>query len=158
MEYLEMSSLFRWVLCLYYWKITHPWHNCVVGFCLGPRATQEAWCSVQNGFDLESESEARCQHGNLFDSIKTGFLPNIAPLSALDGVTEEMTVWLMCNWPSQITSDLIGLLTEAGVRVITFAPSTTQTFQVFDITSLMFSNGIQDMNWRSETRKWPWNS
>jgi hypothetical protein len=33
-----------------------------------------------------------------------------------------------------ITDDIIGLLTEARVRVITFAPHTTQIFQVLDVT------------------------
>jgi hypothetical protein len=34
----------------------------------------------------------------------------------------------------QVTDDIIGLLTEARVCVITFAPHTTQIFQVLDVT------------------------
>jgi hypothetical protein len=33
-----------------------------------------------------------------------------------------------------VTDDIIGLLTEEQVRVITFAPHTTQIFQVLDVT------------------------
>jgi hypothetical protein len=33
-----------------------------------------------------------------------------------------------------VTDDIIGLLTEARVRVITFAPHTTQIFQVLAVT------------------------
>jgi hypothetical protein len=52
----------------------------------------------------------------------------------LDAFTEETGVLLMDNSLSYVTDDIIGLLTPAGVRVITFAPHTTQTFQVLDVT------------------------
>jgi hypothetical protein len=39
----------------------------------------------------------------------------------------------MDNCPSHVTDDIIGLLTEARVRAITFAPQATQIFQVFDM-------------------------
>jgi hypothetical protein len=39
----------------------------------------------------------------------------------------------MDNRPSHVTDDIIGLLTEARVRIITFAPYTTQIFQVLDM-------------------------
>jgi hypothetical protein len=45
-----------------------------------------------------------------------------------------MAVSLIHNWSSHITSDLIGLLTDGRVRIITFAPHATQIFQVFDVT------------------------
>jgi hypothetical protein len=35
--------------------------------------------------------------------------------------------------PCHLTDDIIGLLTPAGVRVITFAPQTTQIFQVLHV-------------------------
>jgi hypothetical protein len=41
---------------------------------------------------------------------------------------------LMDNCSSHITSDAIGLLTKGRVRVITFAPHTTQIFQTSDVT------------------------
>jgi hypothetical protein len=40
----------------------------------------------------------------------------------------------MENWLSHVTDNVIGLLTEARVRVITFGPHTTQIFQVLDET------------------------
>jgi hypothetical protein len=40
----------------------------------------------------------------------------------------------MDNCPSHVPDDIISLLTEARVRVITFAPRTTQIFQVLDVT------------------------
>jgi hypothetical protein len=60
-------------------------------------------------------------------------LPNLAELRALDEFAEEVTMLLMDNWSSHIISDKIGSLTERRVRVITFAPHTTQIFQIFDV-------------------------
>jgi hypothetical protein len=40
----------------------------------------------------------------------------------------------MDNCPSHVTREVIGILTEARVRVITFAPHTTQIFQILDLT------------------------
>jgi hypothetical protein len=52
----------------------------------------------------------------------------------LDVFTEEIGVSLMDNCPSHVTDDVISLLTEEPMRVITFAPHTTQIFQVLDVT------------------------
>jgi hypothetical protein len=52
----------------------------------------------------------------------------------LDEFAEEMASLLMNNWSSHITSDMIGFVPEGRVRVITFAPHTTQIFQIFDVT------------------------
>jgi hypothetical protein len=52
----------------------------------------------------------------------------------LDGFTEETGVLLIENCPSHVIDDIIGLLTEARVRVITFAPHTTQIFRILDMT------------------------
>jgi hypothetical protein len=69
------------------------------------------------------------------DYIRTVFLPNLAELRTLDAFTEETGVLLMDNCPSHVTDDdIIGLLTEARVRVTTFAAHTTQIFQVLDVT------------------------
>jgi hypothetical protein len=68
------------------------------------------------------------------DYIRTVFSPNLAELRTLGAFTEETGVLLMDNCPSHVTDDLIGLLTEARVRVITFARHTRQTFQILDVT------------------------
>jgi hypothetical protein len=52
----------------------------------------------------------------------------------LDAFTEETGVLLMDNCPSHVTDEIVGLLTEARVRVITFAPHTTRNVQVLDVT------------------------
>jgi hypothetical protein len=52
----------------------------------------------------------------------------------LDAFTEETGVLLMDKCPSHVTDDIIAVLTEARVSVTTFAPHTTQIFQVLDVT------------------------
>jgi hypothetical protein len=68
------------------------------------------------------------------DYVQTMFPFNRAELRRLDKFTEEMPVSLMENCSSHITSDVIVLLTEARVRVMTFAPQTTQIHQFLDMT------------------------
>jgi hypothetical protein len=68
------------------------------------------------------------------DYIQTVFLPDLAELRMLDAFTTEISVLLMDNCSSYVTSDVIGLLTQARVRVITFASHATQIFQVLDLT------------------------
>jgi hypothetical protein len=68
------------------------------------------------------------------DYIKTVFLPNLAEPRNLDALAEEDAVLSMDNCPSHVTREVIGILTEARVRVITFAPHTTQIFQILDLT------------------------
>jgi hypothetical protein len=116
------------------WKITSPFHNSVAGWYLSLRETQEAPRWVRNRFGLEVECEATYQRGNLVDHIRTVFLPNLAKVRALDEFAEEMAVLLMDHWSSHITGDMVALLMEERVCIITFAPNTTKIFQVFDVT------------------------
>jgi hypothetical protein len=90
---------------------------------------------VRVGTDFDSsESEAIYQCGNLCDYTRIVFSSNIAEVHALDELAQEISVLLMDNWSSHITSDMIGLLIEERVPVRAFAPYTTQIFQVFDVT------------------------
>jgi hypothetical protein len=85
-------------------------------------------------FVLRSNPSPSINAEIFLDYIRTVFLSNFAELRTLDGFTEETGVLLMNNCPSHVTDDIIGLLTEARVRVITFAPHTTQIFQILDVT------------------------
>jgi hypothetical protein len=87
-------------------------------------------------FVLRSNPKPYIHAESFLDYIRTVFLPNIAELRTLDGFAGETGVLLMDNCPSHVTHDIIGLLTEARIRVITFAThtDTTQIFQVLDVT------------------------
>jgi hypothetical protein len=91
---------------------------------------------VRFGTDFVSRSnpEPYINAEVFLDYSGTVFLPNLAEPRALDAFTEETGMLLMDNCPSHVTDYIIGLLTEARVRVITFAPHTAQIFQVLDVT------------------------
>jgi hypothetical protein len=68
--------------------------------------------------------------------VRTVFLPDLVWLRGLGAFVaeESVLVLLMDDCSAHITDDMIRLLTEAWVRVITFAPDTTHIFQVLDLT------------------------
>jgi hypothetical protein len=63
------------------------------------------------------------------NSIRAVLLVTLAEFCVLDESAEEITVLLMDNHSNHISSAVIGLLSEARVRIITFAPDTIQIFQ-----------------------------
>jgi hypothetical protein len=76
-----------------------------------------------------------CINGEIFlDYVQIVFLLNFAELWRLDEFAEQLALLLMEHWSGQLTNDVINLLTEARVRVITVAPYTAQIFQVLDVT------------------------
>jgi hypothetical protein len=66
--------------------------------------------------------------------IRTIFLPYIDTFHGRAVLAQEIAVLLMAHCSADISDDVIRILIEARVRVITFAPRTTQVFQVFDLT------------------------
>jgi hypothetical protein len=61
------------------------------------------------------------------------FLPNLNDTQALEEFAHEDAVLLMDNYSSHVTHEVLGLLRDARVRVIPWAPDTTQIFQQIDI-------------------------
>jgi hypothetical protein len=66
--------------------------------------------------------------------VGTVLLPYLVWLQGLGAFAAEEAVSLMDNCSAQVTDDLIRLLTESRVRVITFALHTTHIFQILDLT------------------------
>jgi hypothetical protein len=48
-------------------------------------------------------------------------------------LTQEIAVLLMAHCSADVSHDVIHILTKARVRILTFAPHTTQVFQVLDL-------------------------
>jgi hypothetical protein len=72
----------------------------------------------------------------------------------LDAFSEEIALLLVENCPSHIKTDVISLLTEEQVRVMTFAPHINQIFQVFDVNLFyILKRHPRYINWLSATRK-----
>jgi hypothetical protein len=72
--------------------------------------------------------------GIFLDSIRTIFLPYIDALRGLAVLAQEIAVLLMDDCSAHASDDMIRILIEARVGVITFAPHTTQVFQVLVFT------------------------
>jgi hypothetical protein len=66
--------------------------------------------------------------------IKTVFIPYVAKVRRERDIEQEEAALLMDNCPCHVTSEVTTLLTQARVRVITFAPHTTHIFQLLDVT------------------------
>jgi hypothetical protein len=66
--------------------------------------------------------------------IRTILLPYIDIFYGRAVLTQEIAVLLMVHCSDDVSDDVIRILTEARVRVITFEPHTTQVFQVLDLT------------------------
>jgi hypothetical protein len=72
---------------------------------------------------------------DLFENyVRTVFLPHLAITRIMQNVRNEEAVRLMDNCSLHLTPIVIDLPSEARVRIVTFAPHTTQIFQVLDLS------------------------
>jgi hypothetical protein len=85
-------------------------------------------------FTLKFDQKPYVNAGIFLDDIRTVFLPYVDTLRAMAAFAQEVAVSLMDNYSAHVSDDVIRILTEAMVRIITFAPHTTQVFQVLDLT------------------------
>jgi hypothetical protein len=92
-------------LCFCYWKIAHPLQYYVARFSLGPKAAQQARCSVRNGTDLIMKLNGKSYiNAEMFlGYVQTVLLPNLAELRRLDEFAEQTAVLLIDNPPSHFT-------------------------------------------------------
>jgi hypothetical protein len=82
---------------------------------------------------LKFDQKLYINAGIFLDFIRTIFLPFIDMLRGLAVFAQEPAVLLMDNCSAHASDDVIRILTEASVRVITLAPHATQIFQVPDL-------------------------
>jgi hypothetical protein len=68
------------------------------------------------------------------DDIRHVFLPHLSNLRQRPELADEEALLLMDNCRRHVVQDVIDVLTQEGVRVVTFAPRTTNIFQVLDLT------------------------
>jgi hypothetical protein len=92
--------------------------------------------NVRFGRDFTSKCNQKpyVNVGSFLDNIRTIFLSYLDTLRGLAVFAEEVAVLLMDNCSAHVSNDVIHILTEAKVRVITFAPRTTKVFQLLDLT------------------------
>jgi hypothetical protein len=82
-------------------------------------------------FVLRSNPKSYINAEIFLDYIQMVLIPNLVQLRKLAKFAEETGVLLMDHCPSDHTIDL---LTEARMRVITFALYTTEIFHILDVT------------------------
>jgi hypothetical protein len=74
-------------------------------------------------------------NADLFENyIRTVFLPHLLATRRIHDFGEEDAVLLMDNCSPHLAPAVLTLLSNARVRIITFAPRTTQIFQILDLT------------------------
>jgi hypothetical protein len=119
------------------WKITFPLYNDIAEFHNCPRASQKIVCFFRQGFRLDIQPENLHQPWHLPRLCQNHSLTiDIDGLRGLAIFAQEIAVLLMAHCSAHVSDDVIRSLTEARVRIIIFAPHTTQVFQVLDFTLL----------------------
>jgi hypothetical protein len=85
-------------------------------------------------FTLQFNQQPSVNAGILLDDIRTVFLLHIDTLRGLAVFAQEVAIRLMDNCSAHVSDHASRLLTDTRMHVITFAPHTTQVFQVPDLT------------------------
>jgi hypothetical protein len=85
-------------------------------------------------FALRCNQKPYFNAGSFLDAIRTIILPYIDTFPGRAVLAQQIAVLLMAHRSADVSDDVMRILTEAKVRVITFARHTTQVFQVLDLT------------------------
>jgi hypothetical protein len=114
---------------------------CLSRYMLSSQATGPVIRSLERtgvrfGRDLVLTQRSKAYiNGSLFaDYIRKVFLPHLTRVRTEENLLEEEATLLMDNCPAHLTQEVLGLLNDARVRIVTFAPHTTHLFQVLDLT------------------------
>jgi hypothetical protein len=104
---------------------------------------------VRLGVDLvlRERSKPYISHEFFFEYITTIFLPYLNELRDSEELEACEAVLLMDNCSSHVSDDVVAVLANARVRIITFAPHTTHIFQRLDMVLFealkKHSNGLK---------------
>jgi hypothetical protein len=91
---------------------------------------------VGTGFILKARAKPYINAEIFLEYIRTVFLPNLNEQRSLEEFADEVADLLMDDCPNQATEEILSLLRDARVRIITWAPHTTRIFQELDICLL----------------------
>jgi hypothetical protein len=89
---------------------------------------------VGRDFALTFNQKAKINAGIFFAYIRTILLPYVDTFRGMAVLAQEIAVLFMAHCSADVGDHVIRLLTKARVRVIPFAPHTTQLVQVLDLT------------------------
>jgi hypothetical protein len=116
------------------WRITSPLYSDITAFLNCPRASQKQGVRFGRDFALNFNQKSCLNARIFFTDIRTILLLYHGTFRGREVLAQEIAVLLMDHSSADVSDDVISILTEASARVITFAPVTTQVFQVFDLT------------------------
>jgi hypothetical protein len=130
----KCEAHFRDCLPVSCWIITSPLYSDIAEFRNSPRGSQKTRCSFRQAFCLEIQPEPYFNAGIFLASIRTILLSYSDIFHRQAVLAQEIPVLLMTHYSADASDDVIRIHSEARVRVVAFAPHTTQVFQVFDVT------------------------
>jgi hypothetical protein len=114
---------------------------CLVPYIVSSQATGAVQQKLTDtglrfGRDLiMTQREKAYINGTIFANyIRNVFLPHLLRVCTQENLLDEEAVRLMDNCLAHMTDEVLGLLNEAQVRIVTFAPHTTRLFQILDLT------------------------
>jgi hypothetical protein len=130
----KCETHFNDFLCVSCWRIISPLESDIAEFVTYSRTSQKQGVRFGRDFTFKFDQKPYINAGIFLDYIKTIFLPYIDTFHALVVSAQEIAVLLMDNCLVHVSDHVIHIFTQAKVCVRTFAPHTTQVFQVLDFT------------------------
>jgi hypothetical protein len=115
-------------------RITSPLDGNIAEFVNCSREPEKAGVLSDRDLTFKFNQKPYINACIFFDQIKTIVLPYIDTLRGLAVLTREVAALLMDNSSAHVNDDLICILSEANMRVITIAPHATHVFQILDLT------------------------
>jgi hypothetical protein len=82
---------------------------------------------------IKGSQKAYVNSKTFSEYVKSVFIPYVTKVRREREIELEEAVLLMDNCPSHITKEVIDMFTAAKVRVVTFAPYTTDIFQLLEV-------------------------
>jgi transposase len=114
--------------------------GCLVPYIVSSQATGPVQQKLTDtglrlGRDLIMTQRAKAYiNGAIFANYIRGvFLPHLLRVRIQENLLDEDAVLLMDNCPAHVKDEVLGLLNQARVRIVTFAPHTTHLFQILDL-------------------------
>jgi hypothetical protein len=116
------------------WRITSPLYRDIAEFPTVQEHLKKQGVRFSSDFALTFNQNTYFNAGKFIASIRTILLQYIDTFRGRAVITQEIAVLLMAHCSADVSDNVIRILTAARVRVITFAPHTTQVVQVLDLT------------------------
>jgi hypothetical protein len=116
------------------WRIIFPIYSAIAKFLNCSKGPQKQGVSFSRDLIFKFNQKPYVNAGTFFDYIRAIPLQYIDIRRGLAVLAQEIAGLFMDDCSAHVNTDVIPILTEARVRIIIFAPHTSQVFQVLDLT------------------------